>query len=477
MSKKSVFKKKKTDGFQIRYQSYLRQSIQDNTKNNISKARKQGAEYDHHIEKHFANFSSVNQTMIGSMLYSLLIDARHHTDRYMMNRIATLKNIYSFIKANKGWQDLWDVMNTIEKKMWSKQTIVSSQVFTETMDMLRLHLPYSKMIFGINQNTKEPIIKEMPFYITKEVLNLIENPHSIGRKKTKQLSFIKYQTAEWFHYLAFSFGLYNEDNDDLLAKIGIDYDSMPKYNIPKELIDTDELVECIKTHRKYTMNPNGVVIECQNCGDIEKVIMVEKDGFLLWKVHFNKPGITLDHKNSLVTDLKGSEYCGYLDEKFFPRSLFSVHSDFLDFEFDVYQFILECYAEIVCGTDVLKQFNYESFNMGSTLITEEDQKEVDKNIRAFRYTPRVVYNRAEKSTSSREQLNREIEKYFISGHLRKLPDGYSSSTEAVQHASEFGITVPSGFTFVRPYSAGDEKVRTHYVKTRVETEAEGRKSR
>lgn len=468
MKKKTGLQRKQSDGFQLRYQSYTRRSVQDNTKENIHQAKSKETKYDKEIINHITSFNNVNQTMIGSIIYALLMDARTDSNRYMQNRLETLKNLYSFVETNRAWKDLWEVMVLIEQGSWSKETIISHQVLTEIMDMFRLNLPYAKMITGINEKTGQPIIKTPPFYLTKDTLNLIENPQSVGRKKTKELSAIQYQVGEWMHYLSFAFGLYNEETEDLMAQNGMNYSSIPDIKIPKAIAGWDELYDFIESHRKFTMNPYGVVIECQNCGDIEKIIMVEKDGFIVWKVHFKKSGTMLDHKGNLVEDPRGAEYCGYMDGNFFPRSLFTVHSDFIDFEMDLYQFIIECYADIVCGTEaVSKYFNRPSVNMGAVQINEDtDQMKVEQDVRGFRYTPRRIYNRAKAETSSREEFNRELEKYFIAGHLRKLPEHYSVSVEALQHASEFGIDIPQGYTFVRPYTAGEEKVRTHYVKRR-----------
>lgn len=47
----------------------------------------------------------------------------------------------------------------------------------------------------------------------------------------------------------------------------------------------------------------------------------------------------------------------------------------------------------------------------------------------------------------------------VRGHLRRLPPGWSPSKQALKTADEFGIALPEGYTFVRPYytgSAGDD---------------------
>jgi hypothetical protein len=293
---------------------------------------------------------------------------------------------------------------------------------------------------------------------------MIESPQSVGRKKKRELLTIQYQASEWIHYLTFAFGLYDMDNQDLLATNGLDYDKIENLELPRILADADDLIDFIEQKRKFTMNPHGVVIDCFNCGDIDRIILYERENFLLWKVHFKVPGIILDHKNTLTSDSRGAEYCGYFDSEFVPRSLFSSHTSFINFEFQLYSFLLECYADVICGSvEVNKKFSRDSRNIGALQLHEEN-KNSDEEVIGFRYTPRRIYNQAASKAKNRQQLDFELEKYFVSGHLRKLPSSHTASEDSKRHALEYGIDIPNGYTFVRPYSSKDEKIRTYYTK-------------
>jgi hypothetical protein len=267
---------------------------------------------------------------------------------------------------------------------------------------------------------------------------------------------------EYAKYLSVAYGLYREDTLDLIAESAVPYDSIPTMAMPRELANYDDLVELITEERHYTMNRFGVVVDCYNTGDIDQVIMVEHEGFLIWKIHFKKPGWILDGKGELISDLRGAEYFGYFNPDFMPRSLFTAHTDFLEFEYQVYNFVLECYADIVCGSDAVnKRFGRSAVNMATVL---DNPVLAEGDVVGFRYTPRTVHAAAKKKAANQEEFEDEIKKYFISGHIRKLPEGHNASQEALALAAEFGIDLPRGHTFVRPYESGEEKIRTRYVK-------------
>ncbi|SYX84582.1 hypothetical protein [Paenibacillus alvei] len=454
--------KKKNNHFDLRYKNYIRKSVLDNSRRKIVDASKQDSEYDKIIKRHLTNYENTNQTIIGSQLFTLLYQARNETDIYMKTRIETLKAIYTFVQDNNAWYDLWKTVITIENHLFDEGIPIVGQMSSEIFDMFRLHSQYPKWIVGL-KNRKVPILKTPAFYITSGLLNLLENEQSIGRKKTRELRIIQYQSIELSTYHSYSFGIYSEDTLDLLPNNGIRYESIKTLEMPRELAKYDEISEFILEERQYTMNPNGAVIDCYNCGEIDQIEMVESEGYLIWKVHFKIPGYKLNHKGELIDDLAGMEYCGYFNPDYFPRSSLSEHSDFIDFEFRLYEFILECYADIVCGSNKLrKRFNRDVINVGTLEMMESPDK-VDSKM-GIRITPRSIYKRIKEKTKNKEQFEVEIKKYFIAGHIRKLPNNHFPSKEAVEHALEHGIELPKNYTFVRPYEVGDEKLRSYYIK-------------
>ncbi|MFJ8531109.1 hypothetical protein [Bacillus sp. NPDC094106] len=455
---------KKKNHFDIRYKRYLRNSIEYNTKRNILSAKKKDEKYDKSILTHLPTFENMNQTMIGSQLFNLLYQARHDSQKYMKNRIETLKDIYAYVVDNKAWYDLWKTVSIMENGVQEKSNVVDFQVATEMCDMIRLMLPNSKWIVGL-KDKQTPLIQELPFYINEKVLTFIESEKTVGRKKGRELYKIQVMSVDLFNYYTRSFGVYNKDVLDLLPIRGINYSLVPSISLPRNIANCDELIHFIFNNRKYTMNPNGVVIDCHNCGDIEQIIFVEKENYLLWKVRFSTKGYRMNHKGDLIEDSTGSDFCGYFSPDLFPRSTFSEYTDYIDFEFNVYTFLLECYADIVCGSNELnKRFDRDVVNMGIMSMLENENSVIKKQV-GIRFIPRKIHNRIKDASKTTVEYEKEVQKYFVAGHLRKLPEGHSPSKEALEHAQEFGIELSEGYTFVRPYESGEEKIRTHYVKT------------
>lgn len=414
-------------------------------------------------KEYILSYDNVNQTIIGSYIFSLINDSRNNHEKYRNERLLTLNKVFQYVDENKAWYDLWKTFTMIEKSVHEERIAIDIQASFELLDMFRLNLPYNLLIMGLT-NEKTPILLTPPFYLTEKLLNFLEYNKAAGRKKGRELYAIQMHFTEFLTYSTYSFGLYKESHLDLLSQNGLNHDFISFIKIPNKLTDSDTLIEFIKKNRKYTMNPNGVVIDCYNCEDIEQVILFEQENHLLWKVIFKQKGIKLNQKGELIEDALGAEYCGFFSPSFFPRSNFSERPIYKDFELQVYDFILECYADVVCGISLVnKKFNRSTINIGTMEMQGEDIDSSDNKM-GFRFIPRNTHNKIKAISKNREDYEKEIKKYFIVGHIRKLPEGHTPSAEALSHAQEFGIELPLNYTFVRPYEIGEEQLRTHYVK-------------
>lgn len=468
MKKKKGMTRKPIDRIDLRFNSYIQNSVQYNTRQQIQETKKKSVEYDVIVKKHMFTFNSVEEELIGSQFFTLLYQARFEPENYQYSRLGILKDIYMMVSQNNWWRELWQTFSDMEHRLFERQTVLEHQLLSELYDMMRLHARYPNWITGINGN--KPMFTIPPFYLTRPLLTYIENGEKgYGRKKIRQLNNMKYQAMEFAHYLSASYGLYDPDTIDLIAVNGVNYETIPEMKLPRKIADMDPLCDFIQANQRYTMNPYGIVIDCYNAGDIKQITMVEKGNHILWHVQFGKPGWVLDKSGMLTDDLRGAEYSGTFDKRggaFLPRSLFTVHSTYIDFEYDIYTFVLECYADVVCGSDALsRRFRTRKVqNMGAVLMNEEISATLDSETIGLRYTPRTVHKKAKQKATTKDALEREIQRYFVSGHIRRLPDGFNASDEAVAHAAEYGIELPSNTTFVRPYEAGDEKIRTHYIK-------------
>ncbi|MBP1309085.1 hypothetical protein JOD82_002105 [Paenibacillus sp. 1182] len=267
---------KQANHFEARYKKYIRNSIADNSRIHINRSNEDRKNENDDIKKHLIDYENSNQTIIGSLLFTLLYQSRFEKDKYMQTRLHTLKTIYQFVVDNHAWYDLWKAFVTIENKLNAKGVVINHQLSTEIFDLLRMNLPLFKWVIGLH-NDNTPIIKRTPFFVTEQVLNMFERgERGIGRKKVRDLRTIQYQTIELQDYLLYSFGLYSDDNLDLLPVRGMNYDALNNemIHLPRIIGEWSDLAGFIEDNRHYTLNPNGVVVDCYNCGDIDQILFI-----------------------------------------------------------------------------------------------------------------------------------------------------------------------------------------------------------
>jgi hypothetical protein len=71
------------------------------------------------------------------------------------------------------------------------------------------------------------------------------------------------------------------------------------------------------------------------------------------------------------------------------------------------------------------------------------------------YLPRVRYQKSPDTQKASQMLDYpEKRPHEVVGHARKLSDGYAASDHQLTLAKRYGIIVPEGYTFVRPYETG-----------------------
>ena len=80
--------------------------------------------------------------------------------------------------------------------------------------------------------------------------------------------------------------------------------------------------------------------------------------------------------------------------------------------------------------------------------------------KTYTFIPRFRYNldvyKDKPKTQVKHSVRVNLSPAFVSGHIRRLPEGYNPSEEAIGHAKEFGITrMEAGTTFVRPHERGE----------------------
>lgn len=88
------------------------------------------------------------------------------------------------------------------------------------------------------------------------------------------------------------------------------------------------------------------------------------------------------------------------------------------------------------------------------------------------FLPRVQYDLTAYQDRARE-ITRDVRvtlsPHLVSGHIRRLPEGWNRSEEAEAAAAEFGIKLDDGQTFVRPHERGEvEQLRSYRSRSAFE---------
>lgn len=189
-------------------------------------------------------------------------------------------------------------------------------------------------------------------------------------------------------------------------------------------------------HRNYMLPATGITAEFINAGDIKEIRFAEElhngEMVLLYRV---------------ITDGNG-EYSGYYRTKcglFYSIYEYSNHTEWHE---RIENFILENYMILTCTYEITRKKNFAI-------------RQVDSFEREFHYPyqPLAIYNY--KGTAEHKKGTGSARKYIKenymeeirtkNGYIRRLPSGQNASEGAIQSASEIGIELPAGMTYVRSH--------------------------
>lgn len=427
-------------------------------------------------------YNNVNSQIIGSMLSTLIYKANKEPDEYIKNRYSYLKDIAELVKKENAYKELFDFIKA-QFDLWFDAVASNFQINQELMEIVDILTPFNSMLVGLDNNI--PVFLPSKFPYTQYFIGRIRYLPPIEQWTRKQYEILNqnYTRSDISNYMTSSFGFYNSECIDMIPNncVNLDYFKL-HLKLPRQLFTVEELIKIIKEKKKYIMNKNGVVVDCYNAGDIETIIFYQSEDVLLYKVIFKQKGWVVNDKGRLVDDINGGEYTGFFsidcfDKNYtdnngcsFIESYLGEFVEYIDVVYNLECFVLECYGDIVCGTDYHNVLTInEKLDTSNEILynNEIEDNEIEEYFKGnnkigIRYTPLNMYNEGKKSNSRSSKVTRE--KYFVTGHLRKLTDEQTASEDAKQNALEYGINIPNGYTFVRPYYSGIEKIRTHYTK-------------
>lgn len=458
-------------GFWIVFKQIQKMNFKSKTLDIVKKAKDYNKE---EIEIFKADYSNSIAQIIGSMLSTLIYKAKHTPEEYITNRLSYLKDIADMVKNEIAYKELYELVEYVHYLSIEAMS-THFQLMMELDEIIDMLTPFNNELVGLDGN--KPIFIPSKFPFTKYYIGKAMNMADDSQKNRDMLILEQnYARSNLKHFHSLTYGLYNNDNYDMLPINSVNLLWFNKsMRLPRRMGNTDKLIELIQYKTKFVINKNGVVIDCYNAGDIETIFLQISKQYLLFKVVFNEKGWALDKNGNLVQDVNNGEYTGFIHLKSFKKgsdfyydySYLCEISESMDIVYSIHEFIIECYADLVCGADVVKNFSKITSSDSILFDNEVDDDTLeeyfnDKNKIGVRFTPKNLYNQGKRKTSRTSYTTRE--RYFVSGHLRKLPYGCNASIEATENASEFGIYIPNGYTFVSPYYSGIEKVRSYYKK-------------
>ena len=131
------------------------------------------------------------------------------------------------------------------------------------------------------------------------------------------------------------------------------------------------------------------------------------------------------------------------------------------------QFEVKAFLVLLCATIVRDFWVLEERTRGTTYQkrTEKTRKREgrgkDRKLvveKDYIFIPRFKYDLslyADRPRTVAHQARVVLSPHLVSGHLRKLQDGWNASEKALARAKEFGIHVPEQHTFVSPHERGE----------------------
>jgi hypothetical protein len=217
-----------------------------------------------------------------------------------------------------------------------------------------------------------------------------------------------------------SFLYFDKSDVELVEKVGVDKNIKEE----DEKIDLKGLVENILENRKYVLNDNGVRVRIKD-NYIREMIIKEREGLV---------------KGYVITT--GGYYYPIVND-YINRVGCSIIGDIFRYEDEVEDYylrkFLESWKELVCE----KRYSSRKGN-GKTILVDKEGGESG-----------VVYLPIKNVGGSGDYIRKIVERkrpipHGVSGHLRKG----NVSQKQREIAEKFGVKVPDGYTFVKPFRKG-----------------------
>ncbi len=223
----------------------------------------------------------------------------------------------------------------------------------------------------------------------------------------------------------------NERNQDMLPKVPYGHG---KPEFPRKWKETEFYKEKLM-HRSCLLPANGITASYVNAGDFDIIhfseTMYREEIVLLYRIHTRNNG----------------EHSGYYGTK--SRIFYSIYegSPQAEWHRNVENFILENYMILTCPYEIDRKRNQA---IKQTENLKRDFHYPCQPLVSYTYKGEIVKS---SKKGGRTYIRGEYQEEMANrnGYVRNLPDGQCASTDAVRRASELGLELPPGKTYVRSH--------------------------
>lgn len=382
------------------------------------------------------------------MYEKMLMDAKTDSNLYMQKRTDMVEKIGNYIRENNLYRIWMDLVLVVTEGIASEKIL--NAYMNEMMDTWR-ELCYDtpgKLICGLSSEGELLYVPDyygdwdipaLKFRLMVEQKLLTQDEFNQMIKENLHLDEIAKNENLWTIELFDMMPFINERTYKVIPSSPPKDYANPRWSLPEQWRGTRIYKEAI-TKRKYMIGRKGVRVQFLNAKHVEELFIMED----------------IDRNNELVMiyQLKLRNYgalTGYYRAK--HQSFFStfLRTTGIEIHNRIENFVLGVYADIVADLDKERKRSYRFEEV-------QDIQHISDYVPTRIYYQYVASERHGEYGEREHAEGRSQRPHLRSFALRKLNENQEASEEAKQRASEYGIELQEGYTFVRAYSVGKKMI-------------------
>ncbi|WCK57647.1 hypothetical protein PP175_26800 (plasmid) [Aneurinibacillus sp. Ricciae_BoGa-3] len=395
---------------------------------------------------------------------SQLILAVENPEEFKNNLHDFYSETARYIKKNQLFEEFFSFCYFVYSSLSAKQSDITVDVpealyayYDILFQQMNYFVSHPKLVYGLDKNGK-PMARNEPFpYLDTVMMSLYEQmdkkmkPEDVYKRLNKlgyniknEQQFMFYQTSDHLLTNMILVMAYFINEDTIQINPNSLYLVSQGISSPDSAYPTDIYKQLLK-EKRYFLPKKGVKSIYQNCGEIQEIFYQEV---------FTDNRIVLLYK---VTATDGKEFSGFYDNKL--ELFFSPWKDTRQkmgemIHLDMENFILENYCYLT--TDISESL--KELGIGKRLYLKNEVPLLSlKPLPSveFLYEEESENEKSGKGTGQNFRLF-DKQKYqesitHMNPQIRRLPEGWKASEEAMALAKEYHFVLREGETFVRPF--------------------------